>query len=112
MSYSQQQQDKGTMQKVTDFLFGVHDLKALENLDIRTDVPTREMFELLHYHQDLADLGSEASRNIKNRYEALLISIRRKGREEGQKVLEQKVMPKTEMMYRSAEQGVHGESES
>jgi len=112
MSYHQQQQDKGTMFKVTDFLFGVHDIKQLENLDIRTDVPTTEMYELLHYYQILEELGSDVAGNIKNNLEALNVSIKRKGREEGVQVLEQKAIPKTEMMYRSAEQGVSSESES
>lgn len=107
MSY---QQDKGTMYKVTDFLFGEHVLKNLENLDIRTDVSTTEMFELLHYYQILEEIGSDVSKNIKNNLEALLVSVKRKGREEGVNVLQTKMMPKTERMYSSAEGTVSNES--
>ena len=91
---SDYQQDKGTMKEVTGYLFGEHVTKELSNLDIRTDVPTKEMFELLHYYQDLEILGLDAAKDIKDAYMALLISIERKGRIEGVTVLEGQKAPK------------------
>lgn len=98
-------EQKGVSQKTTDFLFGEHTVKALSNLDIRTDVATTEMFELLHYYQILATLGSDVAGKLKDQLEALLISVKREGRKEGVAVLQTKTLPKTEKMYSSVEGG-------
>lgn len=87
---------KEITQKTSEYLFGTHDTKELSNLDIRTDIPTKEMFELIHYHQDLSNLGSKASKNIKNSYEQLLISRKRLGRGEGVVVLQGQTAPKVQ----------------
>lgn len=97
-------------QQAHDYLFGVHDIEEPRNLDIRTDVPTQEMFQTLHYYQILKGLGSDAGDNLLTHYESLLISWRRLGRGEAVEVLKSRE-PAKMSVFSSTSEGVTEDSE-
>jgi len=100
--------------KTTGFLFNPKDEKDEKDLDMRTAIPTKEMWELIHYYQSLARLGLDAGDNLKDDIEALLCSIqsaRVSRSEQAVEVLKGREFPKIQRV-RGSDEPTYDESTS
>jgi len=95
--------DKGTMQKVTDYLFGGYESQELRQLDFRTIIPSTDMFKVINYYRILQSLGCKSAEDIADIIESLLVSVEGIGRAQGVEIMKQRLLPKTEQLYRSVE---------
>jgi hypothetical protein len=100
---SQKPDEKGPYNKTQEYLFGPHSIKDMEQINSRTDIPTREFFEVLAYCNIFQKLGSEAAKNVKATCGELLISIKRAGRTEAVDVMKGSQAPKLQRLFMSNE---------